>query len=483
MGSTFRPTILIVDDNLVNLKILSGLLAQADYHVLKAHSGLEALTQTRQIAPDIILLDIMMPGMGGFELCRQLRAQKITQDIPIIFLSALSDIRTKIEGLELGAVDYITKPFHPAEVLSRVERHLTLLQLQRELKARNAELTKEITQRHKAEAQLRLMEAAIVQANDAIMITKIDPYDPLSSKIVYVNNAFTAMTGYLTHEIIGKTARIFHGSKTNRRELDRIQTALQQYQSIRSELVNYRKNGSEFWVEFVFTPVADEAGTFTHAVSVQRDITERKLIEIALQQSNGRLQRLATTDGLTQLANRRSFDQYLDLMWRQLSRDKKNLALIMCDIDYFKQYNDFYGHQAGDVCLQRVAQALRQSARRPGDMVARYGGEEFAIILPDTQTSGAMTVAQTIQTSLTALKIPHAKSEINDQVTISLGVAIIIPNRYFNASKLVNMADVALYQAKRKGRNQIVLSESTSEETLSITQSPIATLPTNNVTI
>ncbi|WP_066426698.1 diguanylate cyclase domain-containing protein [Anabaena sp. 4-3] len=172
-----------------------------------------------------------------------------------------------------------------------------------------------------------------------------------------------------------------------------------------------------------------------------------------LQIANQHLQNLALIDQLTQLANRRCFDQHLNHEWHHHTCKQRPLSLILCDIDYFKQYNDTYGHSAGDVCLQSVAQALKQAARQSNDLVARYGGEEFALILPDTDSDGAIAVAQFVQEAIQKRQIPHAASAVASWVTVSIGIATVIPTPNMVALDLINAADQALYQAKARGRN------------------------------
>ncbi|MEC4802815.1 MAG: diguanylate cyclase [Jaaginema sp. PMC 1080.18] len=173
----------------------------------------------------------------------------------------------------------------------------------------------------------------------------------------------------------------------------------------------------------------------------------------ALKQANRKLHRLATLDGLTQVANRRRFDAYLDREWQRLSREKAPLSLIFCDIDYFKRYNDTYGHLEGDRCLQLVAQVLQTNTRRPADLVSRYGGEEFAIILPNTPAEGALQVAQTLNQEVENQHIVHVASLVSDYVTTSLGVSTIVPQTDISPKLLVGAADRAVYEAKRRGRN------------------------------
>jgi diguanylate cyclase (GGDEF)-like protein len=182
---------------------------------------------------------------------------------------------------------------------------------------------------------------------------------------------------------------------------------------------------------------------------------QQSLLYQELQRSNQELQALALTDGLTQLANRRQFDQHLENEWQRLTREQKPLSLILCDIDYFKRYNDCYGHPAGDRCLEQVAQALMQSSQRPADLIARYGGEEFAVILPNTDTQGAYRVAQKIRQGVQALAVPHESSDVSPWVTVTMGLATIVPERHSSAQDLLQAADLALYHAKQQGRDRI----------------------------
>jgi diguanylate cyclase (GGDEF)-like protein/PAS domain S-box-containing protein len=175
-----------------------------------------------------------------------------------------------------------------------------------------------------------------------------------------------------------------------------------------------------------------------------------------LQAANQELQHLATSDGLTQIANRRRFDEYLVREWQRLSREKAPLSLILCDVDCFKTYNDTYGHQAGDACLKKIAKALCHAVKRSVDLVARYGGEEFAVILPNIDTEGALQVTKKIQTEVRGLKIAHPHSLVSEYVTVSLGVATTVPHPKSSAATLIAAADMALYQAKAEGRDCII---------------------------
>ncbi len=206
-------------------------------------------------------------------------------------------------------------------------------------------------------------------------------------------------------------------------------------------------------------------GTWFHIVAVKlgdgfavtfRDITDKKQMEIRLKETNSELEYQANIDSLTQVSNRRRFDEYIAQEWAICAREKQYLSLILCDVDYFKFYNDAYGHQAGDECLFKVAQGMNLAIKRPADVVFRYGGEEFAVILPFTEGEGALKVAQSIREEIKKLKIIHDLSQTSHYVTLSLGVASIIPNAKFSVESLIATADRALYEAKALGRDRIV---------------------------
>lgn len=183
---------------------------------------------------------------------------------------------------------------------------------------------------------------------------------------------------------------------------------------------------------------------------------ERLLME-QLELANRELRRLASIDSLTQLANRRCFDEFLHQEWQRLKREQSFLSLLLLDIDFFKSYNDTYGHQLGDECLRRVASLLEQTIKRPADLAVRYGGEEFAVILPNTPLEGAIHIAKEIHTKVQVAAIAHRGSAISNHLTLSCGVATIIPSNQSSLEDLISSADQALYQAKLQGRNQIAV--------------------------
>ncbi len=191
-----------------------------------------------------------------------------------------------------------------------------------------------------------------------------------------------------------------------------------------------------------------------------KDITSRRQAEKDLEQANIALEKMALIDGLTQIANRRCFDDTLEKEWQRLKRTEQPISLLLGDIDYFKKYNDHYGHQAGDECLQQVGQALAGVVLRPADLAARYGGEEFVLLLPEDAADGALKVAERAIEAIKALQIPHQDSEVSGIITISIGVATLIPTQDQQPATLIALADEALYKAKEQGRNRVLSAQS-----------------------
>lgn len=299
-----RQRLLVVDDQAINIQVLFGIFSK-DHEVFAATSGRKAIEIAQKSRPDLILLDVVMPDMGGIEVCRLLKCIPETREIPIIFVTAQDSPEDETKGLEAGAVDFITKPVNPAVVRARVRTHLTL-------KAQTEQL--------------------------------------------------------------------------------------------------------------------------------------RSMVFI---------------DGLTGVANRRRFDEYLMAEWNRCRRAKMPLALFMIDIDHFKNYNDLYGHQAGDICLQKVAAILHEHVGRSYDLIARYGGEEFACLLTGVDLQTAKEKGEQMVRSLYEHGLPHAASATTNSVTISLGVAVTIPNSDRQPEELVAAADAQLYRAKKSGRNRACSQELT----------------------
>lgn len=276
-------------------------------------------------------------------------------------------------------------------------------------------------------------------------------------RVQRINQTLMELLGKDAKETIGQPCYdLFSGSLC--RSADCPMTRLRRGESrIECDIEKLNGNGATTPFILTATPFRGVDGEFIGLVEAFKDITDRKHAEEALQAANLELQRLATVDGLTQVGNRRYFDESLEREWARLRRAQEPLSLIMCDVDHFKLFNDTYGHLAGDDCLREVAAALSACIKRSSDLVARYGGEEFVVILPNTTAPGALHLAETMRAAIMERKIPHCRSSTSPYVTLSLGVAGAVPALDLPAETLLHAADEALYHAKQNGRNQAAL--------------------------
>lgn len=282
----------------------------------------------------------------------------------------------------------------------------------------------------------------------------------LTGKYLYVSHAGKETLQYEDEELIGHDSYLF----IHPDDLEKIRSKHEELMENGYAVSTYRirrKDGEYIWLESSVKCLTGKTEEL-QLIIISRNITERKLAEQKLQEANLVLKELSAKDGLTGIWNRRTFDEQLEIEWyRSLINSDAHthpLSLIMLDIDQFKKFNDTYGHQAGDDCLKKVANAIEQTARKTGDMVFRYGGEEFSVLLPETDLEGAVVVAERIRKVVENLAIPHSGSEVSQFVTISLGVHTIIPNEERTMDQLIVEADKALYQAKQSGRNRCIPS-------------------------
>jgi diguanylate cyclase (GGDEF)-like protein/PAS domain S-box-containing protein len=447
--------ILIIDDNPSNLEIICKFLTRAGYKTIITHNGEKGIESALEFLPDLILLDVAMPKIDGFETCHYLKSLQTTKEIPIIFLKAISpdDQPLRIKGLQLGAVDFINKPIREEEIILKVNIHLKLQNLNKQLQEKTKQLEAEIKERKKLEEALKKSEEKFAKAfrsnPDPVTISTVK-----EGRLIEVNQSFCRLTGYQEEEIIGKTRKELNLCKDSQ-ESDLLSLVFQTKGEVRDREVTYLTKSGDIKTMLVSIEIIEYDGEQCFLI-LQKDITERKQVEDSLQQFNQELQQLVNIDKLTQVANRYCFDRYLNQEWYRLKREQAPLSLILSDVDYFKRYNDFYNHLTGDKCLLRVAQAINRAAKRPADLVARYGGEEFAVILPNTKADGAIKVAERIREEIHCIKIPHEDSEVNKYVTLSLGVATVIPEGKGSPADLISAADQALYKAKRQGRDRVV---------------------------
>jgi len=287
--------------------------------------------------------------------------------------------------------------------------------------------------------------SAIVQhAKDVVIVTKTHPLDEPGPEIVYVNEAFTKVTGYEADEVIGKTPRILQKEGTNRDELNKIRKALEKKEPVRVTLRNFSKKGNEYWVDVSILPLPDKNGEITHFAAIQRDITDYKKLEQDLQV-------LCRTDPLTTAANRRAFNEIISQEFSRFKRSQKEYAIVMIDLDHFKNINDKHGHTIGDKVLIEVTERCKDNLR-VHDIIARLGGEEFCILLPYTNLEQAHKVAERLRQKIEVLPIISDGSRV--KVTISVGISLVseVDNDGHDA---IDRADQKLLEAKSAGRNRV----------------------------
>jgi two-component system cell cycle response regulator len=419
------PVVLVVDDTPANLTLMRNILEPEAYKVLLVTSGEKALALLRKITPDLILLDIMMPGIDGFETLKRLKKIPTAIDIPVIFVTAKTEVNDIVHGFKLGAVDYITKPIQRLETLARTRAHLKIRQL--------------IIAERKQSEQIR---AIINNISDCVLVTN------QQGEIESVNPATEHLFGYTEEQLCQQNI-----------------AQLLNYQGQFDDFIGvllHGVNGDPWWQEP--SGKCSNGKSFPIEINVREMFTQPPSFVTVIQDISlhrheiDQLHHLSETDPLTNINNRRHFEILLSQSWQQCKRSGQSFSLLFIDVDYFKLFNDHYGHQDGDLCLQKVVKALVASLSRAVDSVSRYGGEEFVVILPDTDEAGALNVAESMRIGVEQLQIPHEYSDYG-KVTVSLGVATceyeIDRERIQGAKALLKLADKALYQAKSLGRNRI----------------------------
>jgi len=421
-----QAAILIVDDAPAQLGMMRSMMLQQGYQTFVATSGERALAIARQAQPDLVLLDIVLPGMDGMEVCRRLKAHPGTHNIPVIFMSARTDTDDIVAAFDIGASDYIAKPLRLAEVCARVRAQLQFRRTS-------------LSQQQQAD-RLRLI---VDSMDEGLMV--IEP----SGRIQYTNPACDRYLGYAAGELSGAALDDLLAPSVAQEYLDLFGQGMAQgadpaCRGAREVLIR-RRDGVLRAMDFTLTPMAADQPLF---VALLHDITHHK-------QSENALQRAALADPLTKIANRRHFDSFMDKEWQRAVRSGEPLSLVVLDVDHFKGYNDSLGHAAGDTCLQQVAMALQSHALRATDLAARYGGEEFVLLFGETGFEAACALAEAIRAHVEALNIPNPRSSTSRWVTASLGVATIVPTQLDDIKEFFVCADRAMYAVKDAGRNGV----------------------------
>jgi diguanylate cyclase (GGDEF)-like protein/PAS domain S-box-containing protein len=432
--------VLIVDDEPSNIKLLTEALG-GGYDVLAAGDGPAALAIAASATPDVVLLDVMMPGMDGYEVCQRLKAEHLNWDLPIIIITSSLESADEAKALEAGAVDYITKPIHPAAVRARVKSQI-------DLRATRARVSKQI-----AREQHRLFAESLIENSPAAIIVT-----DLEFTITAMNPAAQKLLWYEPEELIGHgTPLIFYGrsqgatrtrgSAANSRAfvaLDQALLTAEEDGGLRDgEWTFFRKGGSTVIVQVSMTPLKGEHGGPTGFMITAYDVSERKRREEYISH-------LAHHDRLTGLPTRQLLADRLEMMLSRSRRYSTVSALLMIDLNDFKEINDSLGHHVGDLLLAAVAERL-SSAVRSVDTVARMGGDEFVVLAADLASAGdAELVAEKL---LAALAPPVVLSERQPiHIAASIGVCIY-PEGGADADMLMRNADIAMYHAKKSGKH------------------------------
>ncbi|MDJ1185344.1 diguanylate cyclase [Roseofilum casamattae] len=477
----------MVDDTSGNRSLLARILVREGYAVKMAATGTEALRYFPSSSIDLVLLDVMMPDMDGYQVCQELKAIDSAVDIPVLFISAMDGTTDKAKGFEAGAADYISKPFEPVEVVLRIEHQLKLCRYQQKLEEQNAQLqllldtTEALSEAVDVDSAFQVILGKICQTIDwdfgeAWMPVEGGTHLCLSrgwygrsAEFIAFREQSTALTFEFRQGLPGRV-----WATQEPEWIENVSGASEQLFLRMPHARNVGLKGAlgvpicwekEVLAVLVFLRQShyvpqSRSLTLVQAVANQLAfLIQRKQAEFELRRANRELSRLAMLDGLTEVANRGHFDRIFREEWSKLARESEPLALILADVDHFKNYNDEYGHLAGDKCLRQIAEILSLSVRQSRDLVARYGGEEFVVLLPYTDRVGALQVAERIHQGVRDSQLPHAQSPVSSWVTLSLGVAYTIPCISQSPEGLIAIADTCLYQAKNQGRDRIILSQ------------------------
>ncbi|OQW87892.1 MAG: diguanylate cyclase [Rhodoferax ferrireducens] len=432
-----KPTILAIDDTPVNLLTLGAALKH-DFDLQMATSGEMGLELARQNPPDLILLDIMMPGIDGFETCRRLKAEPLLADIPVVFVTALHEQAFEVKGLALGAWDYITKPIQVDTARQRIRNLLERERLRKQVALQLDQLAQELAERQASTNKLKLAAGVFTTAREGILITDTD------GTIVDVNEAFSRITGFARQEVLGQNPRILGSGLQSPEFYTAMWRELLTKGHWYGEIWNRRKSGQVYAEMLTITTVRDESGQPRNFVALFSDIT-------ALKEHETELNHMAHYDVLTGLPNRVLLADRLRQGMLQAERRGQLLAVVFLDLDGFKGVNDRYGHEAGDQLLMAVARNMKKSLRE-GDTLARLGGDEFVAVLADLDNAAAGVPL--LGRLLEAAAQRTVFGELALKVSASMGVTFFPQDVDMEADQLLRQADQAMYQAKLAGKNR-----------------------------
>jgi two-component system cell cycle response regulator len=448
--------VLVVDDILSNVKLLEAKLTAEYFEVITAFNGMECLAKMEEGAPDIVLLDVMMPGMDGFEVCRRIKSNPKTAHVPVVMVTALDQPSDRVAGLDAGADDFLTKPVDDAALFARV-RSLVRLKM----------MTDELRMRESTGQGMGLIDPAetLLDSNQTGRILVIEDR---AESVAWFSNALTPR-----HEVA--SADTFEEAlvrvKGGDFDLIVVSLGMRGFDGLR--LCSQLRSLPEGRHVPILVVVSDgDRRKLTQALEMgvndyltrpvdKNELVARVRTQLRKKRYADRLRHnvqlsleMAITDQLTGLHNRRYMSRHLDTLLDNAKKNARPLAFVIMDIDFFKQVNDTYGHDIGDEVLKEFASRIAANVRGI-DLACRYGGEEFVVAMPDTDMAFACNIAERLRQSIetTPVKITRAPGQLN--ITISIGIARC-EGEQDTAEKLLHRADQALYRAKRTGRNKVV---------------------------
>lgn len=449
--------ILVVDDLLPNRRLLEAKLRGSYYDVVTAEGGVQAIEIAKASPPDVILLDVMMPDMDGFETCKILKNDPKTMDVPVVMVTALSDVQDRVQGLNSGADDFLTKPINDLALFARIRSLVRLKSMTDELKLRD-----KTGEQFSVVDYGRPARGDVAGANILIIDDDASQTQQIMVKLTEINVNATVMPSppeavklseQNDFDLIMVSAQLDSGNGVN------LCTHLRSQEKTRNTplLIIIEDDNPDLLVkaldmginDYLVTPI--DSNEVIARVKIQ---VRRKKYQDALQVNQKQSLEMAVRDGLTGLYNRRYFDTHLERMLQYSKDNGRSLSLMILDMDHFKEVNDKYGHQSGDAVLQQLSKLILQSVR-PSDLVARYGGEEFVIVMPNTDSRGSSYVGERVRKIVenTPFNIPVEPFQIKK--TISIGLAISSPQDV--SSKILERADKALYHVKKTGRNKVAV--------------------------
>ena len=453
--------VLVVDDVLPNVKLLEAKLTREYFDVITASDGPQALEKAELEAPDIILLDVMMPGMDGFEVCERLKGNPRTLHIPVVMVTALSDTSDRVRGLEAGADDFLTKPVNDVALFARVRSLVRLKMMMDEWRMRQN------TSGEFGMISANVMETEQTTDGASILVVEDSPVDldrVVQTFAKHGNNVASATNTRdgLERALSSEFELIVVSLTLVEEDGLRLCSHLRSHEQTRQlPILLLAEDGDMPRVakglelganDYLLKPVDRN-----ELLARMRTQIRRKRYQDRLRANYEESLSMALTDGLTGLFNRRYLNVHLQRVIARITETRKPVSAIMFDIDFFKKVNDTYGHQAGDEVLKEVALRVSRNLRH-FDMVGRYGGEEFVVVMPDAATEAAAMVAERLRQRIAdepfAISVPPGSIP----VTISLGVAST-GDSVCQPEALIKRADTALYQAKRSGRDCVVVDQ------------------------